>query len=296
MRRARRSTSHRRLVALALLLGALVLAQGASSYTSAGTPWPVTRLSVWNDTPYRTALTRAMASWNAVGTRIQLVPAERRSAARVVVALLPEGASSTHAGTGTVGWAPAQRGKVEIRAGLSDRAAAAVLTHELGHVLGLGHEEGGCSVMSATVNVERPRPGCPIARCARLEECLVQPDDAEGLRHQYGNRLQALRPLGVDGVTARVLRAGGAYLEVSWRSPEAGPGTAVLVRAESGRCPSSPYGTPLTRTGSVALLRGVVQSAALPVHRPGRWCTGVWVQEGVSFLVGPPTYVRSTVR
>lgn len=282
-------------VALAALVAALVVAQPATSYSAAGTPWPVTRIAVWNETPYRAPLTQAMAAWNGVGTRVTLVPAPRRSAARVVVTLLPRGSSGGDVGQATLGWTPATQGKVEVQRGLGPRVAAAVLAHELGHVLGLGHEERGCSVMAGTVAVERQRAGCRIALCARLEACLVTRDDAEGLRDLYERRLPALRPPGVEGASARVVRSGGPFLELAWTSPLAGPGAAVLVRAERGRCPTTPYGAPLARTGSIPLERGALQSAALPLSRSGAWCAGLWVQESSSFLTGPPVYVRIAV-
>lgn len=281
--------------ALAALVAALVVAQPATSYSAAGTPWPVTRISVWNETPYRAPLAQAMAAWNAVGTRVTLVPAPRRSVARVVVTLLPRGSSGADVGQATLGWTPATQGKVEVQRGLGPRVAAAVLAHELGHVLGLGHEERGCSVMAGTVSVDRPRAGCRIARCAKLEACLVTRDDAEGLRDLYERRLPALRPRGVEGASARVIGSGGPFLELAWTSPLAGPGAAVLVRAERGRCPTTPYGAPLARTGSIPLERGALQSAALPLSRSGAWCAGLWVQEASSFLTGPPVYVRIAV-
>jgi hypothetical protein len=282
-------------LALAALVAALVVAQPATPYSAAGTPWPVTRITVWNETPYRAPLAQAMAAWNGVGTRVTLVPAPQRSAARVVVTLLPPGAAGDDVAQATLGWTPTAQGKVEVRPGLGARVAAAVLAHELGHVLGLGHEERGCSVMAGTVAVERSRAGCRIAQCPKVEACLVTRDDAEGLRDLYERRLPALRPRSVEAASVRVVRSAGSFLELAWTSPLAGPGAAVLVRAERGRCPATPYRTPLARTGSLPLERGARQSAALPLPGPGAWCAGLWVQESSSLLTGPPVYVRVAV-
>lgn len=283
-------------IALALIGAVLVVAPSAASFSSAGTPWPVTRITVWNDTAYRIPLHQAMESWNAVGTRVTLVPAVRRSAARIVVQLLPARSAAERVGVGTIGWTPGTQGRVAVQAGLGLRAAAAALAHELGHVLGLGHEERACSVMSSSLELTPARAGCPIARCSTLSQCLVQPDDAEGLRDLYERRLPALLPQGVQGATARPVGATGASIEVAWRSPLDGPGAAVLVRAERGRCPTTPYSSPLERTGSLQLRRGVSQRVVLPVSASGTWCAGIWVQDAATLLVGKPSYARLTIR
>lgn len=284
-----------RRIALAAIGAVLVVVPSAASFSSAGTPWPVARITVWNDTGYRAPLRQAMEAWNAVGTRVTLVPAARRSTARIVVGLLPAGSVGERIGVGTVGWAPGAQGRVAVQPGLGPRAAAIALAHELGHVLGLGHEERACSVMSSSLELERTRAGCSIARCPTLSRCLVQSDDAEGLRDLYERRLPALLPQRVQAVTARPVGVSGAQIEVAWRSPLDGAGAAVLVRAERGRCPTTPYRSPLERTGSLPLRRGHPQRAVLPVSGSGTWCAGIWVQDGATLLVGPPTYARLTV-
>jgi hypothetical protein len=279
-------------IALVAIGAVLVVAPSAASFSSAGTPWPVTRITVWNDTPYRTPLREAMASWNAVGARVTFAPAARRSTAHVVVGLLPAGATAERVGVGTVGWTAGAPGRVAVQGGLGQREASAVLAHELGHVLGLGHEQRACSVMSSPLAVARRSADCRIARCPILSRCLVQPDDAEGLRDLYERRLPALLPQRVRGAAAHPV--GRSMIELAWRSPLEGPGAGVLVRAERGRCPTTPYGSPLERTGLVPLRRGASQRAALPISS-GTWCAGIWVQDAATLLVGPPAYVRLTV-
>ena len=62
--------------------------------------------------------------------------------------------------------------------------------HELGHVLGLGHESRRCSVMAPVVKVARASE-CGIAACKVIWRCLVRPDDARGLQALYGRRRAA---------------------------------------------------------------------------------------------------------
>ena len=170
-----------RRIALAAIGAVLVVVPSAASFSSAGTPWPVARITVWNETGYRAPLRQAMEAWNAVGTRVTLAPAARRSTARIVVGLLPASSAEERIGVGTVGWAPGAQGRVAVQPGLGPRAAAMALAHELGHVLGLGHEERACSVMSSSLELERTRADCPIARCPDGNEDCVRCDAGDEL-------------------------------------------------------------------------------------------------------------------
>ena len=70
----------------------------------------------------------------------------------------------------------------------------------------------------------------------------------------------------------------------------------MLVRAVHGRCPSSAYGAPLSRTFVFDLQRGAHQEAQVPVTRSGRWCAAVWVQETSSYITGPAVRLWLDVR
>ena len=54
-------------------------------------------------------------------------------------------------------------------------------------MLGLGHENRGCTVMAAVVKVGAS-PTCKIAACKVIWRCLVQRDDANGAIALYGRR------------------------------------------------------------------------------------------------------------
>ena len=66
-------------------------------------------------------------------------------------------------------------------------SASALAAHELGHVLGLGHEARGCVVMAPVVAAGLASR-CGLGACKVLWRCLVQRDDGGGAIALYGRR------------------------------------------------------------------------------------------------------------
>jgi len=170
---------------LVSVLCALAIVPAAGGFTIAGARWPGPTVSVWNSTRYKAPVGDAMRAWNAAGARVRLVPATDLASANLVIRSGKAGSE----GEATVGYS-GRKGSTRLPPGLGRIVAAALATHELGHVLGLGHEARGCTVMASVVHVG-PSSRCGLGACTVTWRCLVQPDDARGLRKIYGRRTSA---------------------------------------------------------------------------------------------------------
>jgi len=176
---------------LALLV--LTLAGAADGYVGAGQAWPDGVITYFNAAPDQAwAVKRAVAAWNASGARIRFVAAGPRSA-QVRIEHFP-GVSCTINAEATVGYGPNARVWIFHRddssAYCNRYVAAQLLAHELGHVLGLGHETRTCAVMNPMTTLQGP------ARCGKAKlwqwRCrLLAADDVAGALALYGGVARA---------------------------------------------------------------------------------------------------------
>ena len=140
---------------------------------------------------YGWSLQQAAVAWDLSGAKVRFVPVPRARAQVIVGAQLDAGdareagEAQLHVAGGRIDHAV-----VFIRDGVDRYTAAQILTHELGHVLGLAHEDRGCATMNSTLLGNHPWKCATVPRgdwrCG-----LVTMDDATAAVHLYGGRALA---------------------------------------------------------------------------------------------------------
>ena len=151
-----------------------------------GERWPGPMISIWNTTAYTVPVLDA-----------ERAPGRQPGPGCPVRAGRPTGATADV----VVRYGPPQHagpGERRLRAWWQHRDAASrglgrwrrttLPRHELGHVLGLGHETRGCTVMAPVVDAGAASR-CGLGACKVLWRCLVQRDDRNGAIALYGRRI-----------------------------------------------------------------------------------------------------------
>jgi hypothetical protein len=157
LRRARPRHAVPILATLSLGLGALgwqelpVIAAGGPQ------PWPHGVLTYFDASGSGTTLDAAAARWSRSGARVRIVRAPDRAHADVV--FVEDGAAlRASCGPNCLGLSSSigrpSEGRVTVMlspavAGRRTPLSVWVMMHELGHVLGLSHRDGSCSLMNA---------------------------------------------------------------------------------------------------------------------------------------------------
>lgn len=165
----------------------LSLPASAGAYSIEGRAWPIRTLKV-HPGKFPRATARAVEAWNRSGVNIRLRVVSRRSSAHVRVVTRNPGCGGGFAPVGYQGGTAL----VQVDRGCNDRNhfTAIIVAHELGHVLGLGHEERICALMNpSTGGVRSCRAGLGDIRCE-----LVGRDDAKGAARIYGGRVHVKGP------------------------------------------------------------------------------------------------------
>jgi hypothetical protein len=179
-------------LAATLLAAALAFVPSAGAWRTHGYRWPTSTIGYYDlSHGYGWSLQQAALAWDLSGAKVRFVPVARSRADVVVGARLDAG-NGREAGEARlkVGRGTIVSAVVYIRDGVDRYTAAQILTHELGHVLGIGHDDRGCATMNSTLLVDHPwkcaAPPRGMWRCG-----LVTADDAAAAVHIYGGRAVA---------------------------------------------------------------------------------------------------------
>jgi matrixin len=176
--------------AVIVTLVAIGLPSPAGAYQLEGGRWPTATITYFNEVPaYAWAVDSAAYAWNTSGARVQFVKGSRRDA-KVLLGIRwfkARGEARVHHLNGRFVSA-----KVGIQSGQDRYTMALVTAHELGHVLGLGHEDRVCATMNSQLVANHPE-NCPAAPQGMWVCRLLRTDDVRGAVRLYGGAIRPIR-------------------------------------------------------------------------------------------------------
>jgi len=177
-------------VALGAALAALAVVSGSGAYQLEGGRWPTSTITYYNEVPaYSWAVDSAAYAWNTSGARVRFVKSSQRDA-KVLIGIR----WFKNAGDASVRRVNGRfiAAKVGIQSGQDRYTMALVVAHELGHVLGLDHEDRMCATMNSFL-VDGGPQHCREASDGMWVCRLLRNDDVRGAVKLYGGVVRPIR-------------------------------------------------------------------------------------------------------
>ncbi len=300
----------RLLAILVVLLASTAVVPGAAGYRIEGRAWPGGTVPYYNAaSDQQWAVAQAVRAWNASGARVHFVSVPRENAKLVIRSTGNQSCASARATLGYVGTPTVWIWRAGTRPACDPYWAAGALTHELGHVLGLGHEGRGCAAMNPSGNRRGPSACEPSERwewrCRLLEH-----DDVKGAVAVYGGVVRApradptcdlYRPVRTPRYISSTIDSGRGFLRVSIRRPivpaipsflGARPAAESYVRIwADGSCPAA-YDADAPRYRWPAAPGEVAEIIQRVPPSSGDQCLSIWAIDGLGRSSARPVSIN----
>jgi hypothetical protein len=305
----------RRFLLFAVLIGLSgIVPSAGTAYHFDAVKWPGGIVRYYNAAPDQSwAVSGAVSAWNHSGAHIRFVAVPRASAQLVI----EENARNVYCSEGhaSVGYVHGAHVVIFPAHGVTHICnrywAVRVMTHELGHVLGLRHEDRYCATMNAFGSM---RGGSECPTVAWAWRCrLLETDDVSGVAAAYGGTPQKptepdvcplYRAIDPPGAPTIGSTPDGQVVTLRFERPPSVRFPSFVLpspwRGHDGFAFSQPMTTCAAATATVAASRryrwnvavGSFQTINLP--RPaGHFCVAVWALDRLGRPSAPDTFTTN---